>query len=358
MSSGAKKLLKILASLLLALGGVCFITSFHLYRVGGCGYADPTGKMQIPPSFRNCEPFSEGLAGVRPGGYELRFQSNLIWASDSSSLCGFIDRTGNLVIKPQFVATYCFSEGLAAVQPKNSNKFGFIDKSGKFVIPAQFDEVGKFREGLAAVSTNTALTRNPSQNSIITYGYIDKTGAWIIPEDLVFPKSYFVDSFAETLGFSEGLAPYADKKTTDKQGYFGFIDTKGKVIVKPIYQQVRKFSKGVAGVAFAKGRALRELSEGCVEEFESISWGVIDHNGKVLVEPSESHAECWSAHDGRCVLVDRLRHGEKSIATGKMTAYSMVGGRLLEEEYTREPERAPQFADGLRPVDKGGSYIF
>src|SRR5438552_1932761 len=40
---------------------------------------------------------------------------------------GFIDRSGKVIIKPQFDLTFQFSEGLAAIQIKG--KWGYIDKT-------------------------------------------------------------------------------------------------------------------------------------------------------------------------------------------------------------------------------------
>src|SRR4051812_24158111 len=56
---------------------------------------------------------------------------------------GFIDKTGKVVITPQFDSTVredgiCFSEGLAAVLV--GDKWGYIDKTGKFVIPPKFKQ--------------------------------------------------------------------------------------------------------------------------------------------------------------------------------------------------------------------------
>ncbi len=54
---------------------------------------------------------------------------------------GYIDRTGRVVIPPQFVDAGNFSEGLAGVQlSKEGHKHGYIDTSGKMVIPPQFEE--------------------------------------------------------------------------------------------------------------------------------------------------------------------------------------------------------------------------
>jgi hypothetical protein len=45
---------------------------------------------------------------------------------------GYIDKTGKIVIKPQFDKAYDFSEGLASISL--NGKWGFIDNTGKIAI--------------------------------------------------------------------------------------------------------------------------------------------------------------------------------------------------------------------------------
>ena len=75
--------------------------------------------------------FNEGLCWVRKGGK---------W--------GFIDKTGKVVIPINSTYDYVwsFSEGLSGVR-----KGGFIDKTGKEVIPLIYDDVRDFSEGLCKV---------------------------------------------------------------------------------------------------------------------------------------------------------------------------------------------------------------
>ena len=74
---------------------------------------------------------------------------------------GFIDKSGKVVIEPQFEIesewdkvyrsrSGAFSEGLALV--KKDGKWGYIDKNSKVVIEPQFDEVLDFMEGFATVA--------------------------------------------------------------------------------------------------------------------------------------------------------------------------------------------------------------
>ena len=52
---------------------------------------------------------------------------------------GYMDKTGKVVIEPQFDGVRLFSEGLANVWI--GDKEGYIDKTGKIVINPQFDFV-------------------------------------------------------------------------------------------------------------------------------------------------------------------------------------------------------------------------
>ena len=66
-----------------------------------------------------------------------------------ASKYGFIDKSGKVVIEPQFDNVSAFSEGLAKVE--KDDKWGFIDKNGKVVVEPQFDDAEPFSEGLAKV---------------------------------------------------------------------------------------------------------------------------------------------------------------------------------------------------------------
>ena len=66
----------------------------------------------------NAMKFSDGLAGVKIG-----------------DKCGYIDKTGKVIINPQFGLAWGFSEGIAKVETDivDRNEFGYIDKTGKYV---------------------------------------------------------------------------------------------------------------------------------------------------------------------------------------------------------------------------------
>ncbi len=92
---------------------------------GKWGYIDRSGRIVINPQFEEAGDFAQGLAPVKMGGK---------W--------GYIDRSGRIVINPQFEEAGGFTEGLARV--KVGGKWGYVDGKGQMVIPSQFNEAGNF----------------------------------------------------------------------------------------------------------------------------------------------------------------------------------------------------------------------
>ena len=96
---------------------------------------------------------------------------------------GYIDRSGKIIIPPQFDYAWFFSEGLAPV--KIGRKWGYIDKSGKIVIEPRFDWAESFSEGLAGVCIGNCLPAIERgymkfRGVYLGYwGYIDKSGKYI-----------------------------------------------------------------------------------------------------------------------------------------------------------------------------------
>lgn len=104
------------------------------------GYIDVSGKLAIKPQFLSVGGFHDGLAAV---------QINVKDGETTTEKWGFIDKTGKMVIAAQFEDVQEFSDGLAAAR---LDKWGFIDKSGNFVIEPQFESAGHFSDGLASAA--------------------------------------------------------------------------------------------------------------------------------------------------------------------------------------------------------------
>ena len=135
------------------------------------------------------------------------------------------------------------SEGLAVVV--KDNKYGFINSRGVEVITPQFEYAGSFSNGLADVSLKYKR------------GYINKKGEVAIG----------LGKYRTTRRFSEGLAAV---QTYDFR--WGFINTKGELIIEPFYEDVRDFHHGRAGVAI--NAPIPDITG---------EYGFIDKSGNVVV---------------------------------------------------------------------------
>jgi hypothetical protein len=82
-------------------------------------------------------------------------------------------------LNPQFNIGHNFSEGLASIQI--INKWGYIDKTGKIVIEPQFEEAYPFEGGAATVYLGRCEIneRTPKSQKPCKLGYIDRTGKYI-----------------------------------------------------------------------------------------------------------------------------------------------------------------------------------
>jgi hypothetical protein len=247
---------------------------------------------------------------------------------------GFIDKTGKIVIAPQFDSAsnedgIVFSEGLAAV--KVSDKWGYIDKSGKFVIPPKFKQESAptlFYEGLAQVLIKESIIEksvgsDKSQKYIVreeVLGFIDRSGEFV--ESLKFIK--------EKTKFSEGLAKV---RAGDK---FGYVDKTGKFVSEDRFAEAEDFKEGLAAVKLEASGSFTE------NEAYKFKYGFIDKTGKFVIKPQFGSAESFSEGLAGVSLGDKSGYIDK---TGKI-----VIAPKFDETYS--------FSEGLAKVVAGGKSGF
>jgi hypothetical protein len=227
-------------------------------------------------------------------------------------LYGFINTKGEIVIEPQFKEALEFSEGLAPVE--TSEGWGYINKEGRIIITPQFLAALKFSEGLAAVQSK--------DNKL--FGYIDKTGKYKIE-----PQYYNASSFSEGLarvtaegGGTESPTAFIDKTgkyviTPDLEGLefnagnvdfhddraliinylntgaitYGYIDKNGRILIEPRFDEADHFSEGLAPVKLGS------------------KWGYIDINGNMVIEPQFDAASIFSENVAKVSFFDGREGG-------------------------------------------------
>ena len=214
---------------------------------GGYGFVDATGRVVIPAELERAGDFHEGLA--------LVFRERE-WI--------YIDKTGALVIDASaYAGSSRFSDGLAAAGD-GTDGTGYIDATGDWVIKPQFDLAEPFSEGLAAVSVAGR------------WGYIDRRGRIVIE-----PR------YASAEPFSEGLAAVQlSRKTPWPYGttdYWVFVDETGRGVLADAYNQVEAFAGGLVWVHVG-GEMQHKGADYQPPSWVGGHWRLIDRRGRTVWE--------------------------------------------------------------------------
>ncbi|HEY0545661.1 MAG TPA: WG repeat-containing protein [Pyrinomonadaceae bacterium] len=203
-----------------------------------CGYIDKTGRYVIAPSVERkltvCPDFAEGLAPVNFDALLKFFFPDFADAGKG----GYMDKTGQWAIKPQFIVAYPFAEGLALVITRQYEEsstrvaladFAYLDKSGRIVFELKgYSDAGSFDDGLAQAM------RRPGK-----IAFIDRAG-----------RVQFEVNAMEVGTFNSGLARARNPATY----LYGFIDRKGRWAIPATYTDAMPFSDGLASVCTSPSR--------------------------------------------------------------------------------------------------------
>lgn len=178
----------------------------------------------------------------------------------------FIEKNPRHIFSPnpqaQKVST---SEGFLKIY--SNGKIGYVDKEGQIKIKPIYSELNDFKDGLAvAVNEEKGIK------------YIDKNGDIVINLENTKYDDYRNSSSNKKYLFHEGLAGFKilTKGEDSSAGKWGFINKKGDTIINPIYRSVTEFKSGVSVVSL-----YLELNSFNNEGL----FGVIDKEGKYVVEP-------------------------------------------------------------------------
>ena len=284
-----------------------FSDGLALVQVNGkYGYVDTTGEFVIAPKYDRARYFSDGVAAVEldglwgyidtDGEYVIEpqwdvFNESYVGTYSEGKIsvvmdvgylskCGYIDAAGNVVIQPNWEKAAVFSEGLAAVRTNSWSNWGYIDVSGTLVIEEKWSYAAPFKDGIAVVrndgycgidtsgkvvfssksttawdtimsfksSEGMLIVRKNSPEEGIKYGCIDTTGKIISTPQWDNMKDY-----------SNGLS------LVTKNGLYGYVDKQGKEVIPPQWKWATSFSEGLAWV------------------WDGNQWGLIDTSGNIVL---------------------------------------------------------------------------
>ncbi|TXE10251.1 WG repeat-containing protein [Algoriphagus aquimarinus] len=172
---------------------------------------------------------------------EIKFGNEGLFPAKSKGAFGFVNASGDWVIKPQYAETTLFSEKMAAY--RTTQNWGLIRSSGELVSDASWEEIKPFQKGLAIARANgkyfllntfgAALNTEGYDNIYRTtdgYFTVEKSG-----------KSGLLDSEANEVIPTEFENLRRERKNfviVQKDGLTGVINEAGEIILPLAYEKI------------------------------------------------------------------------------------------------------------------------
>lgn len=241
--------------------------------IGGCGLIVADGKWIHSPVLEGEYMSDDDFCGWEFGSF---IGDYLIIRNGGR--CGIINRQGEITVIPKY-------EQLEMLDNTNffrfsrNGKFGVIDGLGNVIVPAEYDYIGRMSEDIIVAKKGRL------------YGCFDATGQEIVPFEFVEIKEYV-----------GGMA-----RISGSDGYYGFIDKNGSMLVRPDFETVEYYSEGLALISYdgkflyvdldgkwilrkfydAGGSFSCGLAPVCIEG----KWGYVDVKGKEVIDLKYDTAE-------------------------------------------------------------------
>lgn len=191
------------------------------------GFVDSDGKIIIEPKYDSMSRFFDGKAEVSLNGEEI-----------------LIDTLGNKILNiTKFDFKGHFSEGLARVS--KDGKYGFIDTNGQIAIPLNYEDAYDFIDGAAHVFLDGKWRIIDTKGKLLFskgYDYLPCTHSFSDELLIIGNKVYEIINQKGEVQFQiecDWFSGYHDRIAWfKKDGKYGFINTKGEIIIEPILDNV------------------------------------------------------------------------------------------------------------------------
>lgn len=196
---------------------------------------------------------------------------------------GFVDQSGNEVIKCQYESAMPFSDGTAIVT--KSGKSGIIDATGKVLLPLKYTQIASWNSDLYLIKAGKKM------------GLADHSGKIVL--EPVYSHISKANCYGKALIALGGSATSNEGKSYMLNAKYGIIDSKGNVLVTPKYKGLYEFSyDGKDKYPLYEGKGLEYSYHYTVDTlltdcaylgfskngFAIQSAGIMDGNGNELVK--------------------------------------------------------------------------
>ena len=269
--------------------GVAAVLIGKEFKTAKWGYVDKDGVIAIPANFDGAGDFRYGVADVKIGFHGFSSPSQSFQIVDHRKT-GFIDRSGALILSPNYDSGYVVNSNCFRVLIKNSRSspdWFFVDRQGQSISEPKnnIGENGVAKQceffetdDLAACQFGfqpDAKVHFWEKEKVGKWGYINRRGEWVIEP-----------IYDEALDFVlQDLAP-VKLGVKDAVASWGYINRKGVMVIPPVFRRALYFCDGLASVEVGDDRNQKS--------------GFIDKSGRFVIGPSFRYAGHF--HRGRAIV--------------------------------------------------------
>ena len=320
------------------------------YENGLWGFISTSGAVVIEPIYEEVSDFDgsyirvrkDGKWGIITSGNKTLFPCQYdsitsftegVALAEANGAKFYLYKNGKIKALPSSYDFFEFSEGFARVRDNKKGKWGYVDLKGVIRINPRFDTASDFKAGHAVVTDNGKtysinkagdkhqLPFNPAQKVVVF-----SNGAGYV-ENLNGTLSFFTKGFNLTPGeykeindFSEGMARvrsvngsiayltedgtvalrikgYSDagdfsegKTWVKRNSLYGYIDTKGALVIDTLFSYASNFNNQLAYVARGQRQGVikQRYTNDTFPILDVSDIKLVDNSGNNIVEAEEN----------------------------------------------------------------------
>lgn len=283
------------------------------------------------------------------GAFVQAQKTTSLYLIEQNNRLGYINKNGNVVIKPRFRNAGDFENGLAPAQ--ENGYWGYINTKGKFVIKPQYEYATSFDDGLALVVKDSMIFRINTKGEIpkdLLFYKVKAPSPRLNPyEPPPFPvlNQYKIlqqgDSYILEDGGLSPVAVVARYNKKNRETEYGVINQLDSFITPlGVYEHIFPFKNGLA-----------EVSIGSPSNKYRGYKGFINTEGALVFEykPSEKYGELKSSFSDSIAIIQLKKYWTKvSVVNMQYPGYINYAGEIILND---------TLVDQLTPFSEGRAFI-
>lgn len=303
----------------------------------GWGIADIMGNIIIDPRYSNELCFEDGISEitvrgssatqrinkkgvviVRNGNNNIELPDDFYWGSDfindicivrskqfGSNIIGVVDVKGNIVIPARYKSINILSNNTIRVQ--DNDCFGIYNLKGEIIFPPIFTSIEYISNDRIRVHWNLKFAKEwgPEKTIIasgskfighdINYRAGNRSALCNYKGEIINDKSFLLVGIFKN-GYACAVKELEVEKNRVKYKKIGVIDTNGKTIIPPTYDNIRLYDDSLFAQVKKDGRyGIAQLPSGTIYQFDNLEikhmWDIDKYGRCVYSEDCEYDKE-------------------------------------------------------------------